>query len=167
MKILITGTPGTGKSAVAKELGRKLGWKVINEREFCLRKKIGKRENGELEVPIGKLGKELRKEFKKSKNLILEGHLLCETKLAADLAIVLHASVKELEERLWEKGYGELKILDNIFCEQTGYCSKKALKNYGKKQVLELENGKGIKEIAARILKEIGKTKAGKKALKE
>ena len=106
MKLIITGTPGTGKTAVAKELARKLGWKVINERKFCLKKKIGKMEKGELEVPIGKLGKELRKEFKKSKNLILEGHLLCETKLAADLAIVLHAGPKILEERLREKEYG-------------------------------------------------------------
>lgn len=157
MLTIITGTPGTGKTTIAKEAAKKLGWKLINELEFCKKKKIGKLKGKEIEVPLGKLEKELKKEIKKSKNLILEGHLLCELKLPADLIVVLRTNAKALEKRLRMKGYAELKILDNLFCEKTNYCRQKAVQNYGNERVLELENGKGIKEIAQRIVKETNK----------
>jgi adenylate kinase len=165
MLIVITGTPGAGKSTIAKAVGKALAWKVLNESEFCRKHKIGRidKESKELVVPLKELGKKLKAEAKKHKNLIVEGHLLCEIKLPARLAFVLRASLKVLEERLWEKAYDELKILDNVFCEQTSYCLKKAVKNYGKSRVLEVKNEKGIKESAGKIVKEIKKReRAGK-----
>ena len=42
MRIIITGTPGTGKTAIAEILGRKIKHKALNEKDFCGKKRIGK-----------------------------------------------------------------------------------------------------------------------------
>jgi len=164
MKILVTGTPATGKTSVAKALAKKLKWKVINEREFCIRKKIGTIEgkDREIAVPLKELERKLKAEIKGKKNLILEGHLLCELKLPIDFIVLLRVSPKVLEKRLREKGYNELKVLDNVFCEKINYCKEQLLQNFPEKSVLEARNGKGIKEITQKILKEIKKLRKGK-----
>ena len=159
MIVLITGTPGTGKSTVAKALKQRLGqgWAVINDREFCSKHKIGSfdKKAQELEVPLKKLESKIKQQLSKNSNIILEGHLFCETKIPADIVVLLHAHPKLLETRLLEKGYDQLKVLDNVFCEMTDYCKANVLKNFGKNKVLELNNDKGLKEITAKILKEI------------
>ena len=159
MIAVITGTPGTGKSTVAKALRKKLGkkWLLVNDREFCKKRKIGSidKKTGELVVSVKKLESALMKEIPKHSNLILEGHLFCEVKLPASLVIVLHSGTKVLEERLRKKKYSELKVLDNVFCEITGYCKSKVLENFKKSRILELGNDKGFKENSAKILKEI------------
>ena len=160
MKILITGTPGTGKTLVAKELGKLLKARVINEKDLALEKKIGTwdHENDELEIPLEKLKKAVEEEFGK-KDVILEGHVLCEVPLDLDLVIVLRVHPEILELRLENKGYHAEKIQDNVFCEGIDYCKKHALKSYVKEKVVEVRNEKNIKETTANIIQEIEKRK--------
>ena len=40
MRLLVTGTPGVGKTSVSKELGKRLKCKVVNEMEFALKEGI-------------------------------------------------------------------------------------------------------------------------------
>jgi len=161
--IIITGTPGTGKSSVAKALKQKLGkkWLLVNDREFCKKQGIGKldRKSGEIEVPLKAFQKMLlafiKERQKKGFSIILEGHLLCEIKLPANLVVLLKCEPKLLEKRLLERKYSQLKALDNVFCEMIEYCKGKVLENFPEKSVLEPGNGKSIKEIAERILKAV------------
>lgn len=156
MKLIITGTPGTGKTALAKELAKLLNYRVLNEHDFCKKNRIGKKDkSGELIVPIREFEKKLKKFLKTEKNIILEGHLLCETKLPADNVILLHCNSIELEKRLKKKGYSKLKILENVFCEQNDYCKKLVFKNFGKKTVLGVESGKKPSQLAKQILKKL------------
>src|SRR3989338_2039720 len=134
MRIIITGSPISGKTAVAKLLGKKLKCAVINEHDFCMRKGIGKFEGSELIVPLGKLRKAFNTELKRRKSIIVEGHLLCEIKLGADAAILLRLHPELLEARLEKRGYNAEKIQDNVFCEGIDYCKKHLYINYGKKK---------------------------------
>ncbi len=153
MKILITGTPGTGKTAIARKLAKKLNFKLINEKNFALKTKTGKKKGKEIEIDTKKFQKKINELLKDKKNIIIEGHVLCEMKIKADLVFLLRTKRALLEKRLKKKGYNEIKIQDNLFCEETDYCKKKTLKNY--KKVIEVKNEKTLNSSLQKILKKI------------
>ena len=99
---------------------------ILNEKEFAVQKGIGEwdTEENELVVPLPKLRKELTALLKKEKNIVLEGHLLCEIKLGANFVVLLRVHPEILELRLQAKKYPEEKIQDNVFCEGIDYCKK-------------------------------------------
>ena len=155
MRILITGSPGTGKTAVAKLLGKRLKCKVLNEHDFCMGKGIGKFEGSELIVPLGKLGKALNVELKKRKSIIVEGHLLCEIKLGVDAAVLLRLHPELLEARLERRGYTAEKIQDNVFCEGIDYCKKHLYRNCRRSRVIEVSAHGSARETANIILNKL------------
>ncbi len=159
MKLGITGTPGVGKTSVAKVLGEYYSLKVWNEREFSLKEGIGEFDTteNELVVPLEKLEKSIEKLLKKEKNVLIEGHMLCEIKAGFDYIIVMRCHPELLESRLDAKGYKAEKIQDNVFCEGIEYCKKHTLRNYPKAKIIEVESRKSIKETTNSIINEIEK----------
>jgi len=154
MRIVLTGSPGVGKTSVAKLLGKRLASKVVNEKQFALEKGIGKwnTEEDELVIPLKEFGQELGKLLNKEKNIVIEGHMVCELKLPADFIVVLRCHPEILEERLRQRHYGEEKIQDNVFCEGIDYCKKRVMRRYPAKKVVEAQAGKTIKETLRNIL---------------
>ena len=159
MKILVTGTPGTGKTTVSKALARHFGLKLISEKEFAKKNRAGIWNSKEkvLEIDPLVLEKKLSKELSRTKNAVLEGHLLCETKLKVDFAVLLHTNLAVLEKRLKKRSYITTKVLDNVFSEETGYCKKQLLKRYPKAKIIEADSSKNLKETANKLIIEINK----------
>ncbi|MCX8189807.1 MAG: AAA family ATPase [Candidatus Diapherotrites archaeon] len=157
MRLLITGSPGTGKTTLAEKLSRVTKHRCINELEFSLANKLGRwdaKEN-ELVVPLTKLKNALIKEIKGVNDVILEGHLLCEIKLPVDAIILLRVDPEILNERLERKKYSMTKIADNVFCEGIDYCKKQLMRKYQKERIIEIKNESNIKNTLDEVLKEL------------
>ena len=121
MNIAISGTPGVGKTTIAKLLGKKLNLKVINEKDFALKKGIGSfNEMDELEIPIDEFEKTANALLLKEGNIIFEGHLLCEMKLKVDKFIVLTLDPEKLQLRLELRNYSAEKVQANVEVEMLG-----------------------------------------------
>jgi len=155
MRIIITGSPGTGKTSAAKVLAKKMRCRVVNEKDFALEKGIGKWDEKakELVIPLPQFAKALNELLEKEKNIIIEGHLLCELKLNADFAVLIKVQPEELEQRLRKRGYSEEKVQDNVFCEANDYCQKALQRNFSNEKLLAVQSGKNLKETLDKIVK--------------
>jgi broad-specificity NMP kinase len=132
---LVTGTPGTGKTAVARALAKKFNGIWVNELDFARKNKIGRRlPDGEWEIPLPQLKRKLVAFLKKQKKpVFLDGHVLCEIRLPVDYCFVLTCTPAILEKRLRKRKYSELTVLDNTAAEQNGYCLRLATRLFGRK----------------------------------
>ncbi|MEM1988692.1 MAG: AAA family ATPase [Candidatus Woesearchaeota archaeon] len=135
--IAITGTPGTGKTTLAKKLYEKLSKKVkvklmlqdeLLEKTESVLYYDKKYDSNIVDVYI------MRKNFSKyikSKELantdiiLVDSHLSYE--LNPDLVIVTKCDLKELRMRLEKRGYNEEKIKDNLQAEIFDVCMQDSL----------------------------------------
>jgi adenylate kinase len=139
MRLLITGTPGTGKTTLAKKLGKLIKCAVINEKDFALKNSIGSfNDENELEIPLEEFEKKANAYLKENDNVIFEGHTMCEMKIKVDKAIVIKMDPEQLEMRLEQRSYSMEKIMDNVFCEGINYCKKQLLKNFKETDIIEV-----------------------------
>ncbi|MCX6801034.1 MAG: AAA family ATPase [Candidatus Diapherotrites archaeon] len=161
MNIIITGTPGVGKTTLAKLLAKKLKMKVFNEKNFALKNRIGSfNEDNELEIPIKVFEKKANLFLKKNDRIIFEGHTLCEMKLKVDKIVLITIHPEILELRLESRNYKVEKIMDNVFCEGIDYCKKKVFKNYPRNKVIEIGSRQHVKETFSDVLKSLGNVNA-------
>lgn len=156
MNFAIVGTPGCGKTTLAKNLANELGLKVMNEKDFALLNKIGSfNEENELEIPIKEFEKKANAFLKNNTGFIFEGHTICEMKLNIDKIILLKIDPEILEERLRKRNYSDLKIMDNIFCEGIDFCKKQVKKNYPPKKIILIHSMPSSKQTFHQTIKSL------------
>ena len=141
MIIAITGTPGTGKSTIAKQLAQTMQFNLIDVNEVA-KKTSSKKDGKEVVANLPKLTQALKTQIKKAKNAIIEGHLIVEMKLPLDILLILRCSPKKLEKRLQKRKYSKRKILDNLLCEAQNYTGVYAAANYPNITILEINTTK-------------------------
>ncbi|HEY3421052.1 MAG TPA: adenylate kinase family protein [Methanomassiliicoccales archaeon] len=116
VKLALTGTPGTGKSTVAKILASR-GLKIIELGDLAKEKKLLERfdrKGGTYEVDVKKLDLAAG-EIGATGTTILVGHL--SHLIASDLIIILRCRPSVLAERLRSRGYPERKVAENAEAE--------------------------------------------------
>ncbi len=125
--IIVTGTPGTGKTTVAIRLAKKTGWKYIDVNKFIAKEKLSEGYDRKKKCKIvdeTKLGKALAKLVKTSKEtLIIDSHMSHYMPAkSVNLCIVTKCNLKLLKRRLKRRGYAENKMKDNLECEIFDTC---------------------------------------------
>jgi adenylate kinase len=160
--IIISGTPGTGKTTVSNHLGNLISAQVISLNELIIDKKYiveydDKRDTYVIDEAI--LLKNLEaiiNGYRKTSNeyLIIEGHfsdIIPEDLI--DYVIILRCHPDELYNRLKKRGYKKIKIMENIQSEILGNCVNYFIEKKLDLPLYEIDTTKSeIKEIVKVII---------------
>lgn len=164
---MITGTPGVGKTTIARALSNKLGLKLLELNKFA--KDIGAiigfdEKRGAEIIDEEKVRRELAKILKKESGYVIEGHWgEVVPKKYVDYVIVVRTHPLILMERLRSRGYSEEKIKENAQAELLDYCLIKAVETFDEEKVFECDNTKGDVEECVNYIMKIIKEGVGLK----
>jgi adenylate kinase len=158
--ILVSGTPGTGKTTIAKELAKRISYNFIDMGELAQNEHIYSDEDSERNTKIvdeRKLAKRIEKEIvaKKGKIVISSHYAEIVNPRLVDRVIVLRTHPDKLRGRLHERGWSDRKIKENIEAEILGVCSFNALTKYGEGKIYEIDTTNISLDEALKIALEI------------
>lgn len=164
MIILITGTPGVGKTTVSRILREKLDARLEAINEIVDEKHLFTgidEEKGYKIVDLDALFNEMKditQEIDGNQFVIFEGHLshLFDT---SDIVIVLRANPNALKGRMETKGWKQSKINENIEAEAIAICSYEAYEIHGEKTHEIDTSNLSPQEVADLIFKVIKREK--------
>lgn len=155
--IIITGTPGTGKTSVTESLKEDFDAQYISINslleDYDLNLGIDETRgykivDTEKMIPIV----DTIKEESKKNIIIFEGHL-AQDYPNADLVIVLRCNPDVLKERLSTRNWKEAKIHENVSAEILGICTDESYEIYGD-NVQELDSSdRSVNELKNEIIK--------------
>jgi len=140
--IIVSGTPGTGKTTIAKKISKERGYDYldINEiiKENGLKEGFDKKRNSII-VDVKKLNKILIKLIENSKKtLVIDGHLSHYLpKKYVKTCFITKCDLKTLKKRLEKRKYSEAKIRENLDAEIFDICRIEALEKGHKVKIID------------------------------
>lgn len=154
--IAVTGTPGTGKTAVAKELAKN-GWLYLELNKFVARKKLytGFDKKRKSWIVNEKKLERFAKNFvvaHPEKNIVIDSHvshILPEKFFSA--VFVLRCNPVVLEKRLKKKRWKKEKIRENLEAEIIGLIEWEAKQM--QRNIFSINSSGSAKSVAKKILK--------------
>ncbi|GLC33723.1 hypothetical protein PLESTB_000108700 [Pleodorina starrii] len=141
--ILITGTPGTGKTTTAELVAQELGFRHINVGEWVREKGLHSGWNQEFEcydLDEDKVVDAMEDVMGDGGNIV--DHHGCDffPERWFDLVVVLQANNTELYDRLQKRGYSQKKVNENVQCEIMMVVMEEASESYRPEIVKPLPN---------------------------
>jgi adenylate kinase len=163
--IVLTGTPGVGKTSISKILSDILDVRLIDVNQ------VVKEENLVLDydrnrdsdiVDITRLSKKIIELIQiVDEDVIIEGHYASEIvpKKYVSNVIILRRDPNDLEKKLRDKGFNEKKIRENVLAEILDVCLIDAINRYSLEKLIEVDTtDKDVEETVNEIL---GRLKEG------
>ncbi|GAH21084.1 unnamed protein product [marine sediment metagenome] len=162
--IIISGTPGCGKTSVAKELSNLISGRIISLNELAISDDFSFEYDEERKtfiVDFKIFRPYILKKIKKIKQinppfLIIESHFsdIIPNKYI-DYAFILRCNPDELVNRLKKKNYNLKKITENIQAEILGNCVNYFIKKNVKKPLFEIDTTNLSIESVAKTIKNV------------
>nr|CCA23523.1 adenylate kinase putative [Albugo laibachii Nc14] len=141
--ILVTGTPGTGKSSLCHELSERSGFRHINVGELIKERHLFSERDEAYDCLILDEDKVLdeMEEMLAEGGQIVDFHS-CDffPERYFDLVVVLQVSNTILYDRLKARKYNEKKLQENVECEIMQVVLQEAMESYPTEIVQALEN---------------------------
>ncbi|MDH5634564.1 MAG: adenylate kinase family protein [Candidatus Bathyarchaeota archaeon] len=156
--LVLTGTPGVGKSSVARLLASRLAGVHINLSELVKSKGLDcglDRKRETLIADTRNVSKQVGEIVAQSDGyIVVEGHFAVDVVKAEDafLVLVLRRNPDELRKVLRKRGFKESKVLENVAAEILDICLSDAVETYGEERVCEVDvSGRTEEEVAEEI----------------
>jgi len=157
MIITVSGTPGTGKTFLAKRLAKSLKYKYLDVKRLISSNKLAESYDKKRKTKVidtKKLNKILIEKIKSNQNLIIDSHLSHYLpKKYVDLCIITKTQLKKLNQRLNTRRYSKQKIRENLDCEIFDICLNEAKEAGHKVIVIDTTKVIKIKDILKKIKK--------------
>jgi len=160
MWIALTGTPGTGKSSVAKLL-QKQGYAIVRLHQLAKEYKcidgIDTIRNSQL-IDVDKLNSSIKKNFSTDVLVFFEGHIGHLLKII-DKVVILRCHPKKLKKRLMKKKWSTQKIKENVDAETIDVILCEAVEHHSKENIFEIDTTKRTVNEVATIINNLVKKK--------
>ena len=159
--IIVTGTPGTGKTALSKKLAKRLNFHYVDVNKIISKYKLFEgydRKRKTKIIDAAKLSKKLIQEMKsfqkakKHSGIIIDSHLShFLPKKYVDFCILTKCDIKQLNKRLKNKGFHKEKIKENLEAEIFDICLNEAKER--KHNIIAVDTSKhfNINQIAKKL----------------
>ena len=165
--IIVTGTPGVGKTVVARLLAKKMGFTLSSLGDLVKKEGLHKgfdRKARSYLIDERSARRRLKGYFKdhQKKGIVFETHSVNSIfpRTRGMVAIVLRLDPLVLAKRLRARNWPKLKIWENVESEIIDVSLSDSLKRLGKTRVLEIDvTGKSPEELVREILKVLSRNK--------
>jgi adenylate kinase len=170
--VIVTGTPGTGKTTVAMRLAKKAGWKYVDVNKVISHHKLSEgydRKRRCKVVDVKKLNKALTGLINGSgteQGIVIDSHLSHHLPASAvDACVVTKCNLKLLKNRMKRRKYPVDKIKENLECEIMDVCLNDASEAGHNVFVVETDKKVDYTSLMNKIKK--GKTRKKKETIKK
>ena len=152
--ILVTGTPGVGKTSISRLLASKLDAVYISLAELVERERLISgvdKARGTLIADTDRVSKRVQEIIKSSEgDVIVDSHYAVDVVPTKDvhMVFVLRRDPSELKSVMENRGFKEKKLWENLAAEILDVCLWDAVSTCGSDKVCEIDvSGKRIEEV--------------------
>ena len=144
---MVTGTPGTGKTAVSKTLAEEIGGAYFSLNQFVITRRAYSSLDNQRHTRVIDMDKTRRlmtEALSRGKTMaIIDTHVPdAIPRSHVKQVIVLRCHPTVLERRLARKGWSARKIRENVLAEILDSCYVSALGYYGAKKIAQIDTSK-------------------------